>query len=191
LPIKQQLVIDGYLCSDHHYCGESKICKYEAPLDPYEHPAAENDNKKESSESETAAQTVQTVDSDEDVVSHESGELEKAHHQEEEEQEGEERVVTPREQPECPICKFLKGGPCKDEFLAWDHCLKALTDKQDLHTCFEQTKQMMTCMQKFEYYDIMIAGTDFSKMEAAEQMRQQEEKNQEDQQVEGEKVKDQ
>jgi intermembrane space import and assembly protein 40 len=189
LPVKQQLVIDGYMCSDQHYCGENKICKYEAALDPYEHPAHE---------SVPSSSASSDTSSDEDVFTHESAQL--AAEQEAKEgnkespttgtpssssQEGE--VVIPHPQPECPICRFLKGGPCKEEFLAWDGCLKSLTSKDDLHTCYQQTKTMMTCMQQYEYYDIMIAGTDFAKME---QMKQEAESSPEKKEEQGSSKKE-
>jgi hypothetical protein len=73
------------------------------------------------------------------------------------------------EEETCPVCRYMKGGPCKDEFKAWDNCIKDLKENQELRDCFAVTKTMMMCMKDHEYYDIMTAGTDYSKLEFAVQ----------------------
>jgi mitochondrial intermembrane space import and assembly protein 40 len=74
---------------------------------------------------------------------------------------------------ECPVCKYMKGGPCKEAFIQWDTCIQSLADSQELRLCYEQTKNMMRCMQQYEYYDIMVAGTDFSRFDEAESLKAQ------------------
>jgi len=61
---------------------------------------------------------------------------------------------------ECPVCRFMKGGPCKTEFLKWDECIQGMKDDEDLSKCFSDTVKMMNCMRQHEYYDIMTAGTE-------------------------------
>jgi hypothetical protein len=58
---------------------------------------------------------------------------------------------------ECPVCKFMKRGPCKKEFLAFDECLVNNKDEM-VKECFGVTKAMMDCMKNYEYYDIMTVG---------------------------------
>lgn len=60
---------------------------------------------------------------------------------------------------ECPVCRYIKGGPCKAEFLKWDECVVKIEGDESVKVCFPQTVEMMTCFKKYEYYDIMTAGT--------------------------------
>lgn len=76
----------------------------------------------------------------------------------------------PDEEPdECPVCRYMKGGPCKAEFLAWDKCMSAVmeTAEKDMKACFLETAGMMRCMRKHEYYDMMTAGTEDSSYNGA------------------------
>jgi hypothetical protein len=60
---------------------------------------------------------------------------------------------------ECPVCKFMKGGPCKEQFLVWDACVQGMKEDDDLSTCFPVTVKMMECMRNYEYYDIMTVNS--------------------------------
>ena len=68
---------------------------------------------------------------------------------------------------ECPVCKYMKAGPCRAQFEQWDTCVQGLTDTDDLSKCFDVTMNMMQCMRGHEYYDMMTAGTE-EKYEAAQ-----------------------
>lgn len=70
---------------------------------------------------------------------------------------------------ECPVCKYMKAGPCRTQFINWDKCVESMQDESELRKCFPDTVHMMRCMRKHEYYDIMVAGTDPKKYEEAEQ----------------------
>lgn len=63
------------------------------------------------------------------------------------------------EKEECPVCRYMKAGPCKPEFIKWDECVAKIAGDESAKACFPQTVEMMTCFKKFEYYDIMTAGT--------------------------------
>ena len=52
-----------------------------------------------------------------------------------------------------------QGGPCKDEFVAWDECVSGLQKEEPLSKCYDVTAVMMRCMRKHEYYDMMTAGS--------------------------------
>jgi hypothetical protein len=62
---------------------------------------------------------------------------------------------------ECPVCKFMKNGECKEQFVKWDDCMSKIKEEDDVRICYGQTVTMMECMKKHEYYDIMIAGTSY------------------------------
>lgn len=65
----------------------------------------------------------------------------------------------------CPLCEYMKAGACKDQFVAWNSCLKELGENDDVSVCQEVTYRMMKCMQPKEYYDVMTAGIDMSQWE--------------------------
>jgi uncharacterized protein (DUF1810 family) len=69
---------------------------------------------------------------------------------------------------ECPVCRYIKKGNCAGEWDNWNSCLKSLQENQELSECSIQTAKMMRCMQNNEYYDIMTAGTDWSKIDQLE-----------------------
>lgn len=39
--------------------------------------------------------------------------------------------------PECPVCKYMKGGPCKQEFVGWEECVDSIGEAEDMHKCFQ------------------------------------------------------
>lgn len=59
---------------------------------------------------------------------------------------------------ECPVCAYMKAGPCKEECALWDECIQNINDEKDLSKCFAVTNSMMQCMTKYEYYDILTAN---------------------------------
>ena len=69
------------------------------------------------------------------------------------------------------MCRFMKAGPCGDAFKAWDNCVQGLEDGEDLKKCFPLTVDMMGCMQKHDYYDIMTANSQakMAQLNAADQ----------------------
>eukprot|EP01041_Mallomonas_annulata_P004523 gene4523-8983_t len=66
----------------------------------------------------------------------------------------------PNEQDECPVCRYMKGGPCKEQFLAWDECVTNLQKEENINKCYNPTVLMMKCMRGYEYYDMFTAGSD-------------------------------
>jgi hypothetical protein len=38
---------------------------------------------------------------------------------------------------ECPVCKFMKAGPCNAEYLVWDECMKGATEEDFSSKCFQ------------------------------------------------------
>jgi hypothetical protein len=72
---------------------------------------------------------------------------------------------------ECPLCRFVKAGPCKEPFVAWNGCMSSLTEQEEMTKCFSQTASMMRCMRNEDYYDVMVYGMDFSKLDAIDRAK--------------------
>ncbi|KAL5198331.1 hypothetical protein ABZP36_001843 [Zizania latifolia] len=71
-------------------------------------------------------------------------EKEAAEGEEEEEEEG-----------ECGFCLFMKGGGCKEAFVAWEECVEAAeTEGSDMvERCFQATANLKKCMDAHaDYY---------------------------------------
>lgn len=63
------------------------------------------------------------------------------------------------ESEKCSLCRFMKRGSCRNEFIAWSKCLEMLQKDDDLSKCSGDTLQLMRCMVKDEYYDIMTVNS--------------------------------
>ena len=152
LPLNKQVVVEGYICSSN-FADENGHCTYDRSLDPEEQQllrdsAAAQATKTTAVASKPAPVAVpvdkEYVKSEDDVASE------------------------PAPKEECAVCRYMKAGPCRQQFIDWDTCVQGATE-DDLHTkCFKLTCAMMKCMKNHEYYDIMSAGTDFTRLEAAE-----------------------
>lgn len=72
----------------------------------------------------------------------------KANLEEEEEEEG-----------ECGFCVFMKGGPCRDSFIAWEECVMEGEKKKEenvVSKCFDVTEALHLCIEAHpEYYDVL------------------------------------
>eukprot|EP01040_Poterioochromonas_malhamensis_P002362 gene2362-2509_t len=171
VPLMKQLVVDGTVCGSSFMESDGK-CIFDPAL-------VSTDDKL----------TEQEVGG-EDIVHHELKEKEHLHDIKEKSHESTSSTVTtesPTEEQqsetdkdgkkECPVCRYMKGGPCKDDFITWDSCIGNLKEDQELTECFEATKAMMKCMQQYEYYDIMTAGTDYGKLEQYDAVKDQGDKD--------------
>jgi hypothetical protein len=142
LPMVKQLVIEGYLCSNHHV-DENGKCLYKFEVETL------TDDEEEIREIEKMQEMENTI-------------IKKS----------EEKPVASTEEAkdikECPVCKYMKAGSCKEEFIQWDACIGSLKEGQEVTECISQTYAMMKCMQKDEYYDIMTAGMDPGKIDVLE-----------------------
>ena len=72
---------------------------------------------------------------------------------------------------ECPLCRFVKAGPCKDPFVEWNGCMTSLTEQDEMTKCFAATAAMMRCMRNEDYYDVMVYGMDFSKLDDIDRVK--------------------
>ena len=60
--------------------------------------------------------------------------------------------------PECGFCKFMKAGPCGEEFQAWEACIdRARDSKEDfVEVCGKPTLRLKDCTDKHpEYYGVL------------------------------------
>jgi hypothetical protein len=90
-------------------------------------------------------------------------------------------AASPTVSGECPICKYMKGGPCKDVFTTMEDCMdKFQEDSKNSESlppksvCLDETLKLMGCMRQSEYYDVMTAniGTKYDAMvEASEKLQ--------------------
>jgi len=69
------------------------------------------------------------------------------------------------EEEECGFCKYMKGGSCKDAFVAWEACVDEAKEKEEdfVERCFETTSALRDCMLKDpEYYGPMVGENEGS-----------------------------
>ncbi|KAA8529394.1 hypothetical protein F0562_033807 [Nyssa sinensis] len=86
----------------------------------------------------------------------------------EEEEEGEEG--------ECGFCLFMKGGGCKDSFIAWEKCIEdAEKDKEDIvEKCFEVTGMLKKCMEAHsDYYGPILQAEKRAEEEAVRELEKE------------------
>lgn len=102
--------------------------------------------------------------------------------QEERENDGEEEEE--EEEGECGFCLFMKGGGCRDQFIAWENCIEAAEkNKEDIvDKCFEVTSNLKKCMEAHsDYYEPILRA----EKAAEEELKQElEKKNDEQNEIE-------
>ncbi|XP_010258240.1 PREDICTED: uncharacterized protein LOC104598050 [Nelumbo nucifera] len=89
---------------------------------------------------------------------------------EEEEEEGEE------DEGECGFCLFMKGGECKESFIAWEKCVEdAEKSKEDVvEKCFEVTGLLKKCMDAHaDYYEPILQAEKAMEEEAAKELERE------------------
>jgi hypothetical protein len=150
VPINKQLVVDGELCNSLHLDGNRK-CVFDLIEEDLAAPPSSSDSTSSVSASDVAVS-----------VSPESAKYTE-----------ESSIPDDSNDKECPVCRYMKNGPCKESFLVWDKCLTSLKEGQEITDCFGPTSTMMKCMQQYEYYDIMTAGTDYGRLDSAQDKKQQ------------------
>ncbi|XP_042509030.1 uncharacterized protein LOC122084665 [Macadamia integrifolia] len=80
------------------------------------------------------------------------------------------------EEGECPFCLFMKGGGCRDEFIAWENCIEdAENHKEDIvEKCFEVTSLLKKCMEAHsDYYEPILNAEKTIENEASEELEQE------------------
>ena len=153
---ERQFVVDGYLCrsdfvDEHGACLFDRAVHMTQSLSDNDVHVKEDKEDKEDGDKPPAKSKAEAKPTKSGAEDTPKTEGEKA-----EEEDG------------CPVCRYMKAGPCKQEFLSWDGCIQSLKEQEDMGKCFEVTMAMMGCMREHEYYDMMTAGTG-DKFEAAKQ----------------------
>jgi mitochondrial intermembrane space import and assembly protein 40 len=72
---------------------------------------------------------------------------------------GSEQGEGEEEEGECGFCLFMKGGGCKDAFIAWEQCVEAAEKSGEniVDKCFEVTSQLKKCMDAHaDYYEPIL-----------------------------------
>ncbi|OVA08960.1 GCK [Macleaya cordata] len=92
--------------------------------------------------------------------------------EEEGEDEGEEE-----EDGECGFCLFMKGGGCKESFIAWEKCVEeGEKNKEDIvEKCSEITGLLKKCMDAHaDYYEPILRAEKAMEEEATKELEREE-----------------
>ncbi|XP_002525694.2 uncharacterized protein LOC8286502 [Ricinus communis] len=79
------------------------------------------------------------------------------------------RKESEEEVGECGFCLFMKGGGCKDAFVAWENCIQdAENNNEDIvEKCFEVTAALKKCMEAHpDYYEPILQAEKAQEEEA-------------------------
>ncbi|XP_059648818.1 uncharacterized protein LOC132294836 [Cornus florida] len=80
------------------------------------------------------------------------------------------------EEGECGFCLFMKGGGCKDSFVAWEKCIEeAEKNKEDIvDKCFELTGKLKECMEAHpDYYGPILEAEKAVEEEAMRELEKE------------------
>jgi intermembrane space import and assembly protein 40 len=86
------------------------------------------------------------------------------------------------EEGECGFCLFMKGGGCKESFIAWENCVEeAEKNKEDLvEKCSEVTGALKKCMEAHaDYYEPILKAEKMAEEEAVKELEMEKEKEKE------------
>lgn len=105
-------------------------------------------SKAESTAVVTNDQSAKSKDSSEEEVEHAALQLATGHGEEEEDEE------------ECAFCRFMKGGGCKEQFVAWEKCVAEAKETGDfVSKCADITEALQVCMntpENKDYYQLFL-----------------------------------
>ncbi|XP_058095052.1 uncharacterized protein LOC131240680 [Magnolia sinica] len=77
------------------------------------------------------------------------------------------------EEGECGFCLFMKGGGCKEEFIAWEKCVEEADKNQEdvVEKCFEVTALLKKCMDAHaDYYEPVLRAEKAMEEEVAREL---------------------
>lgn len=86
------------------------------------------------------------------------------------------------EEGECGFCLFMKGGGCKDSFIAWENCVEEAEKKnEDIVTkCMEVTSMLKKCMDEHsDYYQPILAAEKAAEAEVKKELEAEKKKEEE------------
>ncbi|KAL5553735.1 hypothetical protein UlMin_041136 [Ulmus minor] len=91
-------------------------------------------------------------------------------------EEGEDQDGDDEEEGECGFCLFMKGGGCKDSFVAWENCIEeAEKNKEDIvEKCFEVTGALKKCMEAHaDYYEPILRAEKVAEEEVVKELEKE------------------
>jgi intermembrane space import and assembly protein 40 len=86
------------------------------------------------------------------------------------------------EEGECGFCLFMKGGGCRESFIAWENCVEeAEKNKEDLvEKCSEVTGALKKCMEAHaDYYEPILRAEKMAEEEVVKELEMEKEKEKE------------
>uniref|UniRef100_A0A5B6YTG0 GCK domain-containing protein n=1 Tax=Davidia involucrata TaxID=16924 RepID=A0A5B6YTG0_DAVIN len=96
---------------------------------------------------------------------------------EEGDEEGEEEEE--EEEGECGFCLYMKGGGCRDSFIAWEKCIEETEKNKDdiVEKCFEVTGMLKKCMEAHsDYYGPILQAEKAAEEVALRELEKDKEK---------------
>ncbi|KMZ64316.1 hypothetical protein ZOSMA_375G00040 [Zostera marina] len=123
-------------------------------------------------EVETSKSSDETMDleSKKDITNHSNEENKQETVKEEKEEDDDE------EEAECPFCLFMKGGGCKENFIAWENCVEEgeKNNEDIVEKCFEVTTLLKKCMEANpEYYEPILKAEKAMEEEVSQTLEQE------------------
>ncbi|GLU09463.1 hypothetical protein SLE2022_334350 [Rubroshorea leprosula] len=120
------------------------------------------DPKTPESVSDSSADTTENRDANQQITES----TEKEREGEEDEEEG-----------ECGFCLFMKGGGCKDAFVAWENCINDAKDEDYVEKCAGVTMALKECMTAHaDYYEPILRVEKAAEEEALRELEKEKEK---------------
>ncbi|XP_057509118.1 uncharacterized protein LOC130791800 [Actinidia eriantha] len=80
------------------------------------------------------------------------------------------------EEEECGFCLFMKGGECRETFVAWEKCIEeAEKNKEDIvEKCFKVTAALKECMEAHpDYYAPILKAEKAAEAEAVRELERE------------------
>ena len=80
------------------------------------------------------------------------------------------------EEGECGFCLFMKGGGCRESFIAWENCIEeAEKNKEDIvEKCFQVTGALKKCMEAHaDYYEPILRAEKAAEEEAVKELEKE------------------
>ncbi|POO03487.1 GCK [Trema orientale] len=137
-----------------------------------------SDSDSKTSESKTLENPTQPSDRPVDAEPREEEKLNSDSGGEEGEKEGggEEEEEEEEEEGECGFCLFMKGGGCRESFIAWENCIEeAEKNKEDIvEKCFQVTGALKKCMEAHaDYYEPILRAEKAAEEEAFRELEKE------------------
>ena len=97
----------------------------------------QNNNTKNENNNTLHSKANNDNNSDNNNTNNEKNNTKNEKKEENEENNGDEKNEGVDMKPECPVCKYMKGGPCKAEFVQWEDCVDSIGETEDMQKCFK------------------------------------------------------